>query len=406
MRVAVMVRKLNLDSKDTLWRLVLPPWDHLYHWQSRKIGRQDRIPWSLFFDVESINQFTPVVEFSDFIVREGESIDAVYYLQGYKEGWGGHYEEKHDIRDCLENPRYYKDEDVEEYRGKFWNFEGITAKNFNCISIQGGASSFAPFLTNSAHKSIMLDRAENMLHDYFGDTNYWAVRRSMRFAQHLVKIADEYRAKYLDSNDEDDDTVQAANWSKHRKTVRSKRGGKYMCVHLRRKDFVYSRKDQIPTIPGAAEQLLKKLESHQLDTVFVATDAPLGEFEELKDLMKPKTVLKFQPSTEQLKNYKDGGMAIVDQSICSHATYFIGSYESTFTFRIQEEREIMGFPLKDTFDMLCADGKEDCEKGSQWKIEWGDEDAEWSVSQDIEKVDENADWPVNEDIQKDGHEEL
>merc|ERR1712226_444413 len=64
------------------------------------------------------------------------------------------------------------------------------------------------------------------------------------------------------------------------------------------------------------------------------------------------------------------GVAIIDQSICSHARYFLGSYESTFTFRIQEEREIHGFPTKKTFDMLCADGKFDCEKGSQWKIEY------------------------------------
>ena len=47
----------------------------------------------------------------------------------------------------------------------------------------------------------------------------------------------------------------------------------------------------------------------------------------------------------------------------------MGSYESTFSFRIQEEREIMGFPVATTFDMMCADGKGDnCEKGSKWKI--------------------------------------
>ena len=43
---------------------------------------------------------------------------------------------------------------------------------------------------------------------------------------------------------------------------------------------------------------------------------------------------------------QDGGIAIIDQLIASHAKYFIGSYESTFSFRIQEEREIMGFPAK------------------------------------------------------------
>ena len=70
----------------------------------------------------------------------------------------------------------------------------------------------------------------------------------------------------------------------------------------------------------------------------------------------------------------DGGVAIVDQSICSHARYFLGSYESTFTFRIQEEREVLGFSTKKTFDMFCADGKFDCERGSIWKIEYPKKD--------------------------------
>merc|ERR1711936_758900 len=72
-----------------------------------------------------------------------------------------------------------------------------------------------------------------------------------------------------------------------------------------------------------------------------------------------------------------GGVAIIDQSICSHARYFIGSRESTFTFRIQEEREIMGFKLDTTFDMLCGEGKLSCEKGTQWKIEWGKQNQKW-----------------------------
>ena len=35
--------------------------------------------------------------------------------------------------------------------------------------------------------------------------------------------------------------------------------------------------------------------------------------------------------------------------------YFVGSAESTFSFRIQEEREILGFEAESTFNMLCKD---------------------------------------------------
>jgi hypothetical protein len=46
---------------------VLPPWGQLYHWQSTDVGRQDMLPWSLFFDVPSLQQFAPVIEMNDFL---------------------------------------------------------------------------------------------------------------------------------------------------------------------------------------------------------------------------------------------------------------------------------------------------------------------------------------------------
>ena len=40
MRMAVFVKKLNQEFPSTYWVLVLPPWGHLYHWQSRQLGHQ------------------------------------------------------------------------------------------------------------------------------------------------------------------------------------------------------------------------------------------------------------------------------------------------------------------------------------------------------------------------------
>jgi len=47
-----------------------------------------------------------------------------------------------------------------------------------------------------------------------------------------------------------------------------------MCVHLRRKDFLWSRPKQVPSITGAAKQIRTHLEWLGLKSVFVATDAP------------------------------------------------------------------------------------------------------------------------------------
>ena len=42
MRMAVFVKKLNKAFPNSYWVLVLPPWGHLYHWQSRQLGHQVR----------------------------------------------------------------------------------------------------------------------------------------------------------------------------------------------------------------------------------------------------------------------------------------------------------------------------------------------------------------------------
>ncbi len=46
---------------------VLPPWGRLYHWQSRELGEQVKIPWKSFFDTNSIKRFVPAMELEEFI---------------------------------------------------------------------------------------------------------------------------------------------------------------------------------------------------------------------------------------------------------------------------------------------------------------------------------------------------
>jgi len=379
MRIAVLTRKLNIQDKTTQYILVLPPWGNLYHWQSRDIGVQSRLPWSLFFDTASISNFVPVIELAEFLSIEGNIINSVYYLQGYEGGWkDGKFEEKFDILKCLDPPQYRKDHSG-RWKGYFWDFQDIRADKFECMSLQGTTDVLNKFLINSDDKSIMVDRAETLLHSYFGDENYWGVRRSMRFAQHLVNIADQYRMSVLKSNDPQDNTTKNEDWREHR-VERSERGGPYICVHLRRKDYVRARPDQIPNIAGAAEQLRKLLNEQKLNKLFVSTDAPMHEFQDLRENLPEFEVNKYIPPADVKQAYKDGGVAIIDQIICSHAKYFIGSYESTFTFRIQEEREIMGFPVKNTFDMLCRNPGEKCEKGSKWLVNWGPPNKDWTLN--------------------------
>ena len=137
----------------------------------------------------------------------------------------------------------------------------------------------------SNYKSIMLDRAENLLHEFFGDSEYWSARRSARFSKNLIEISNEFRNSVLNSNDENDKTSKPENWKNHQPKRGEAIGGPYICAHIRRKDYTYSRKDQIPNLQSAAEQLIKKCEEQKVKTVFISTDAPAEEFQELKSFM-------------------------------------------------------------------------------------------------------------------------
>uniref|UniRef100_A0A4W2GAE5 GDP-fucose protein O-fucosyltransferase 2 n=1 Tax=Bos indicus x Bos taurus TaxID=30522 RepID=A0A4W2GAE5_BOBOX len=316
----------------------------------------------------------------------GPFIDQVYILQGYAEGWKeGAWEEKIDSRPCIEPPLYSQDKH-EYYRGWFWGYEETRGLNVSCLSVQGSASIIAPvLLRNTSARSIpcvfwnipvspnccccwsvMLDRAENLLHDHYGGKEYWDTRRSMVFARHLRAVGDEFRSRYLNSTDVADGIPFEEDWTQMKVKLGSSLGGPYLGVHLRRKDFIWGHREDVPSLDGAVRKIRSLMKAHQLDKVFVATDAVRKELEELRRLL-PEMV-RFEPTWEELELYKDGGVAIVDQWICAHARFFIGTSVSTFSFRIHEEREILGLDPKTTYNRFCGDKEKACEQPTHWRI--------------------------------------
>ncbi|XP_045708581.1 GDP-fucose protein O-fucosyltransferase 2 isoform X1 [Phyllostomus hastatus] len=270
-RIASLLKTL---LKTEEWVLVLPPWGRLYHWQSPDI-HQVRIPWSDFFDLPSLNRNIPVIEYEQFIAESGGPfIDQVYVLQSYAEGWKeGTWEEKVDDRPCLD-PLLYSQDKHEYYRGWFWGYEETRGLNVSCLSVQGSASVIAPvLLRNTSARSVMLDRAENLLHDHYGGKEYWDTRRSMVFARHLRAVGDEFRSKYLNSTDEADRIPYEEDWTKMKVRLGSSLGGPYLGVHLRRKDFIWGHREDVPSLGGAVRRIRSLMESHGLRRVFVATDA-------------------------------------------------------------------------------------------------------------------------------------
>ncbi|XP_061579709.1 GDP-fucose protein O-fucosyltransferase 2 [Cololabis saira] len=364
-RMASLVKTLRKEGDD--WVLVVPPWGRLYHWQSPKID-QIRIPWGEFFSLTSLQANVPVIEYEEFIAENGGPfIDQVLVLQNYAEGWtDGKWEEKVDERPCIEKLMYSKDKQG-YYRGWFWGYDETRAHNVTCVSAQGHASIMAPVLqSNITATSVMLDRAETLLHDVYAGKDYWDTRRSMVFAKHLRLIGDGFRGKYLNSTDGGDSTIYSEDWTRMKAKPGSAKGGPYLAVHLRRKDFIWGHREDVPSLKGSVKTIRSLMKKHKLDKVFVATDADGEELRELKRLLPD--MVRFEPSKDDLELLKDGGVAIIDQWICAHARFFIGTSVSTFSFRIHEEREILGFDPKTTYNRFCGDTEKECEQPTHWKI--------------------------------------
>uniref|UniRef100_A0A2A4KA84 GDP-fucose protein O-fucosyltransferase 2 n=1 Tax=Heliothis virescens TaxID=7102 RepID=A0A2A4KA84_HELVI len=339
MRFAIMISEAQKRGKSN-WELVLPPWYNLYHW---KTDRRTPTPWSKFFDVKSLKSFAPVVEMHEIFSRSKKKvleIDTLYILENFEDAFeNGVFEERWElIGEC-------------DHEGLFWGYSNVTAKEVLCVKFQGKNSKLWELVALHPHdKKIMFAHGEIPLHDSYGTKTYWDCRKSMKYNRNLVKIAKKYIKQYLNC-----DTDQCTT---------------YLSVHWRRQDFARSRGNDVPSITGTVKQIHKALKKlPNIKKVFIATDASMSE---LNNLEKELSSLGYEihfflPSTAMIEEYGDGGIAIIDQIICSHAVHFIGTHESTFTFRIQEEREILGFDSSTTFNRLCPDMGH-CERVSKWTI--------------------------------------
>ena len=62
-------------------------------------------------------------------------------------------------------------------------------------------------------------------------------------------------------------------------------GGPYIGVHLRRKDFLYARKEELPSLEGAVKEIKSKMAEYKVDKVFIGTDGVDGERETLTKML-------------------------------------------------------------------------------------------------------------------------
>lgn len=288
------------------------------------------------------------------------------------------------FQDMFESGKFVEKFEISRVKNRhktshLYGYQNVTIQRENIVNYQGSAMMLHKLLQqirpaagrfdNDGIYSVVIRNAEIVLHDHWGNEEFWTARRSMRFGERLVRIANDYRQLRFDSNDTVDLVQRPGDWLDER-PYRAARGGDYLCAHIRRADFVYGREQTTPSLRSVATQIKRRLNELHLDKVFISSDCSKHEYKDLKSFMRRAKLYRFAPdSFVERDALKDGGIAIVDQIICSHARYFIGTQESTFTYRIYEEREILGFAKDATFNTLCKnEDASDCERNSIWPI--------------------------------------
>jgi peptide-O-fucosyltransferase len=139
----------------------------------------------------------------------------------------------------------------------------------------------------------------------------------------------------------------------------------------------------VPSIESTARQIARQMRllRNNVNHLFLSTDADPREVEALKEQLNINQTIEVKQFVgEEWPSLSDAAVSIVDQWICAHAQHFVGTHLSTFSFRIHEDREILGFPPESTFNRLCSDeeesekeekkkdGKDICEQPAKWTI--------------------------------------
>jgi peptide-O-fucosyltransferase len=289
----------------------------------------------------------------------------VVVLQKLKDAFadGGTWIETAVEENCRVKLRYQLNSD-KLWEGQFFGYEHVRARKLTCLSVQGRISVLKSELIRMAKytRSFLVENFEQLLHEEFGSVDYWKARRSMVYVGELRQVGNQFMIDELDYNPGDGVGRSRPNDG----------GGAYLSVHLRRQDYARAKPHQVPSLEGVASQIKILKKEQKLKAVFIATDAPLSEKRQLKKLIGGKVVW-LDPSDELIGRHGDGGVAIIDQWIAAHSKYFVGTIESTFSFRIREDRQFMKFPIEDTFNDLCGPTNDEfdphsCPTPSKWLL--------------------------------------
>ena len=346
-RVTELVRTMQAAPGAKRWTLVLPRWN-ARHWRDKEAG----LPWSTFFDLGPLREYlAPVglVELDDFArfrarCGRGATVDRVLHLiHDVPNNWN-RPQPKFNAVDCPQDvvQLYTTAKGTPWKRAVFGEAPVVNARegmelwsrDLECVKVFGTSTSAHTAVAQRVERdggpqAVLVGRFEQFMHTFMEvDVEFWRQLTSMQFAEALTTEAARFRDEEIGSSRQ------------------------ILAAHLRRGDFVGSHRTKpVATLVEATSQIAVTCARIACTSVFVATDADETELGELRQLLATElpqhiTVFRYgeQWQDGQLREtlslpgggWSPGQLAILDQLLCIHADYFIGTPDSTFTYRISE----------------------------------------------------------------------
>lgn len=273
-RLAVFMKFLRQQSGFEKSYLVLPPFRRLYHWKSHDVD-QSLVFWNHFFDLPSLKRYAPVLDVWEYF----DAIKKLSHAQRIQLNYGltlHHYE------NMFENGKFVDRFEVTNTKpartvDAIFGYGNLTCKTQRTVLYQGSVKMLHRLIDQlkpkfyQPHFSILLNHAEILLHDVWGNAEFWRARRSMRFSKSLTAIADEFRLARFNSTNENDEVERPKDWQ-NEKPHRSAVGGDYLCAHIRRSDFVVGHEKTTPTLRSVANQIKVRLKELNLSKIFISSD--------------------------------------------------------------------------------------------------------------------------------------
>lgn len=217
LRLAVFLHNVQSQPGWSKAKLVLPPFRNLYHWQSQpRNGAQQDVSyfWNHYFDLPSLAGYTNVLDLWQ-LFAEPEAPLAVVQLRGYA--------------NMFENGQFVEKFDLDKYpiRVDKPNASVMGYRNLSTLTdgwmwqsrLQGSVMQLQPMLELLWQRlgrpmdfRVFVRNAEVTLHDGFGDAEFWRARRSMRFADTLMEVADEFRRDVIGESGALDKVQRPLRW--------------------------------------------------------------------------------------------------------------------------------------------------------------------------------------------------